>query len=63
MIKYLFVSIFLINLVSCGYPDVDSVPDFKNVNLTEEELTDFCTNTHTIKKNIDKCINDNKSND
>ena len=63
MIKYLFVSIFLINLVSCGYPDVDSVPDFKNVNLTEEELTDFCTNTNTIKKNIDKCINDNKSND
>ena len=63
MIKYLFVSIFLINLVSCGYPDVDSVPDFKNVNLTEEELTDFCTNTYTIKKNIDKCINDNKRND
>ena len=32
--------------ISCGYPDIDNVPDFKNILI----------------KNIDKCINDYKMN-
>ena len=59
--KYLFLFIFLKFLISCGYPDVDTVPDFNKIPLTEDELIDYCSNMHSVKKNIDKCINDYKS--
>ena len=47
---------FIFSLISCGYPDIDSVPDFKDVLLTEEEIVDYCSNVNLGKKNIDKCI-------
>ena len=53
--------IFLYILASCGYPDIDSVPNFNNVILTNEEIVDYCSNINSDKKNIDKCINDYKS--
>ena len=34
--------VFLLLLLSCGYPDIDTVPDFKDVKITEEELMDLC---------------------
>lgn len=55
------ISIFFILLISCGYPDVDSTPDFKKVNLTDDEIIDYCSNLNSDKKKIDKCINDYKS--
>ena len=48
--------------ISCGYPDIDNVPDFKNIKLSDEEISDYCTSINTDKKNIDKCINDYKMN-
>tara|TARA_Y100001935_G_C17099054_1_gene405052 strand:+ start:159 stop:341 length:183 start_codon:yes stop_codon:yes gene_type:complete len=54
--KYIFV-LFLFVLVSCGYPDIDSVPNFDDINLSDEEIADYCSNINTNKKNIDKCIN------
>ena len=61
MIKYF--SFFLISFftLSCGYPDIDKVPDFKDTKLTDEELFDYCSISNTDKKDIDKCINDYKS--
>tara|TARA_Y100000768_G_C23919039_1_gene653889 strand:+ start:692 stop:880 length:189 start_codon:yes stop_codon:yes gene_type:complete len=59
--KYLFYLIFVFTLISCGYPDIDNVPDYKNVVLSDEEIIDYCSNVYTDKKNIDKCINDYKS--
>ena len=63
--KYILIlssSIFLLSiLISCGYPDIDNVPDFKDIKLTDEEIIDYCSNTKINKKNIDKCINDFKS--
>ena len=53
---FLFLFIF-----SCGYPDIDYVPDFKDAKLTDEELLDYCSISNTDKKDIDKCINDYKS--
>jgi len=61
MIKYTYLLTYLLFLTSCGYPDVDSVPDFKDVYLTNEEIVDYCSNSNSNKKNIDKCINDYKS--
>ena len=34
--------IFLLLLLSCGYPDIDTVPDFKDVNISEKEAIDLC---------------------
>ena len=59
--KYYFVSFILFFLISCGYPDIDNVPDFKNIKLSDEEISDYCTSINTDKKNIDNCINNYKS--
>ncbi len=60
--KYIFIFIFSIYIVSCGYPDIDNVPDFKNINLTNEELEDYCTSLNSDKNNISKCINNYNNN-
>ena len=61
MIKYFTVSLLFLFIVSCGYPDIDNVPDFKDTKLNDEELLDYCSISNTDKKDIDKCINDYKS--
>ena len=61
MIKYFTVLLQFLFIVSCGYPDIDNVPDFKDAKLTDEELLDYCSISNTEKKDIDKCINDYKS--
>ena len=61
MIKYFKVFLLPLFIVSCGYPDIANVPDFKDAKLTDEELFDYCSNSNTDKKDIDKCINDYKS--
>ena len=61
MIKYFTVFPLFLFITSCGYPDIDNVPDFKNTKLNDEELLDYCSISNTDKKDIDKCINDYKS--
>ena len=61
MIKYFIVFHLFLFIVSCGYPDIDNVPDFKDTKLNDEELLDYCSISNTDKKDIDKCINDYKS--
>ena len=39
MYKYLVTLYFL---SSCAYPDIDTVPDFLDVDLTKEESIDLC---------------------
>ena len=53
---------FLIYLCSCGYPDIDSVPSFKELKLTEEELFDLCQLSSNDKRDIDTCIEDKLKN-
>jgi len=60
MIKYIIILIlFLLN--SCGYPDIDSVPDFKDVNLSNEELFDLCELSSTDKSEIERCVKENQN--
>ena len=61
MIKYFTVFTLFLFIFSCGYPDIDNVPDFKDTKLNDEELLDYCSFSNTDKKDIDKCINDYKS--
>ena len=50
--------IFLIFSIisSCGYPDIDTVPDFKNLVLTEEEFFDFCKFANDESNELVKCV-------
>ena len=54
-----FFLLILIILYSCGYPDVDSVPDSNNFELSTEELMDLC-NSESSDNNI-LCNNFNKN--
>ena len=58
MIKYFTALLLPFFIFSCGYPDIDNVPDFKDAKLTYEELLDYCSISYTDKKDIDKCVND-----
>ena len=49
----LFITVFLF---SCGYPDIDSVPSFKQLDLTDEEIIDLCELSSTDKSAIETCI-------
>ena len=51
---------FLFYLSSCGYPDIDSVPSFRELNLSDEELFDLCQLSSADKSEIEKCIKEKK---
>ena len=55
----LFV-IFLFLLLSCGYPDIDTVPDFKDVNISEQEAIDLCKINNSDNEQITECLKNNK---
>ena len=55
----IFFILFL--LVSCGYPDIDSVPNFKDLKLSDEELFDLCQLNSTDKSKSDNCIKEKQN--
>jgi hypothetical protein len=59
--RIIFFFILLL-LVSCGYPDIDSVPSFKDLKLSDEELFDLCQLNSTDKSEIDDCIKEKQTN-
>ena len=54
--KILTYLIVILYITSCNYPDIDSVPDFKDVKLTKEELFDLCQISSNVKSEIDRCL-------
>lgn len=48
--------LFLFILLSCAYPDIDSVPSFESLAITKEESIDLCKLANTDKKNLSKCL-------
>ena len=54
------IYIILIFLYSCGYPDIDSVPDFNDLNLTDKELFDLCELSSADKSINNNCKKKNK---
>ena len=61
MIKFLTIIYIFFFIFSCGYPDLDDVPDFKDTKLSDDELLEYCSISNRDKKDIDKCVNDYKS--
>ena len=53
---------FLLIVVSCGYPDIDTVPSFKDLKLSHEELFDLCQLSSSDKSEIDNCIKEKQTN-
>tara|TARA_B100000902_G_C26974671_1_gene747170 strand:+ start:323 stop:505 length:183 start_codon:yes stop_codon:yes gene_type:complete len=51
----------LLLLFSCGYPDIDSVPNFKELQLNDEELFDLCQLSSSDKSEIDNCIKEKQT--
>ena len=45
----IIIFFILLLLISCGYPDIDSVPSFKELKLSDEELFDLCQLSKVIK--------------
>jgi len=52
----IIIFFILLLLISCGYPDIDSVPSFKELKLSDEELFDLCQLSSADKSDIDNCI-------
>ena len=57
--KIIVFSLLLL-LVSCGYPDIDSVPSFKELKLSDEELFDLCQLSSSDKS--DDCNKEKQTN-
>ena len=53
--KLLIILIF-VTLLSCSYPDIESVPNFKDLKLSKEEIYDLCQLSSNDKSEIDNCI-------
>ena len=58
----IIILFILFLLVSCGYPDIDSVPSFNDLKLTDEELFDLCQLNPTDKSEVDNCIKEKQTN-
>ena len=58
----IIICFILLLLVSCGYPDIDSVPSFNELKLSDEELFDLCQLSSSDKSEIDNCIKEKKTN-
>ena len=61
MYKLFLVLLFF--LLSCDYPDIDTVPDFKDLNITEKEAIDLCKINNSDNEKIVNCINEYKTAD
>ena len=59
MIKFFVILLFLLS--SCAYPDIDTVPDFKDVNITEKEALDLCKINNSDNEQITECLKNNKT--
>ena len=60
--KLFFLYFFFFFLTSCGYPDIDSVPNFNELKLSKEELFDLCQLSSNDKIEIDKCVKEKLNN-
>ena len=43
-------------MLSCAYPDIDSVPDVEDLVITKDESIDLCKLTNTDNKSLSNCL-------
>lgn len=52
----LLTLLFFLIISSCGYPDIDTVPDFNNLTLTEEDFFELCKFANDDIDEFVKCV-------
>ena len=57
--KFTFIIFFLI--ISCSYPDIDSVPDFGSQTISMQDSIYLCKISNSDKKNNEDCYKDLKN--
>ena len=57
--KYLFIILFLI--ISCSYPDIDTVPDFSSLYVSMQDSIDLCKISNSDKEIKEDCYKDLKN--
>ena len=48
--------LLLLLLISCAYPDIDTVPKFDSVNITLQESIDLCKVGSDYNSDLSKCL-------
>ena len=56
-----FIIIIFLLIISCRYPDIDSVPDFKSLNISMQESIDLCKISNSDKEIKEDCYKDLKN--
>ena len=56
-----FNILILFFIISCSYPDIDSVPDFESVSISMQESIDLCKISNSGKENKEDCYKDLKN--
>ncbi len=54
--KYFFLFILFVSIYSCGYSDIDSVPDFKEIQITEQDAIELCNLSNADRKGLLQCL-------
>ena len=54
MIRLNIIFLFIL-ISSCNYPDIDTVPEFKNMNITLEESIELCKINKSDNSEKEKC--------
>ena len=56
-----FIIIIFLLIISCSYPDIDSVPDFESLSISMQESIDLCKISNSGKENKEDCYKDLKN--
>ena len=60
----IIILFFCLLVFGCGYPDIDSIPDFnKTFKSSDEEIIDLCQNEKLSSENDDICKEINNENE
>ena len=55
-----FNIIILLFIISCSYPDIDTVPNFGSLSISMQESIDLCKISNSDKANKEDCYKDLK---
>ena len=53
--------LILLFIISCSYPDIDTVPNFGTLSISMQESIDLCKISNSDKENIEDCYKDLKN--
>ena len=53
--KYI-IYFFFVSLITCSYPDIDTVPKFDNLLISDQEKVDLCNLKNTDNMIINECL-------